>query len=126
MTEPRSTTLREATFDDCARASGLLRRLGLGAPDDPAVARRAWHHLWRDNPATRLDRPLPPLGWVLEAEGEIVGFFGSIPLLYRVGDRTLLVAGASDWAVEKPYRGRTNDLATAYFGQREVDVFLVT
>ncbi len=126
MAEPGTSTLREATFDDCEGASSLLRKLGLSVPADPAAARRGWDRFWRDNPAQKLDRPHPPLGWVLEDGGAIVGFFGSIPLRYSLGDRTLLVADASQWGVEKPYRGRTGDLATAYFAQREVDLFLVT
>ncbi len=104
----------------------LLRRLGLPVVTEPDAARRNWESLWRRNPALSTDRPNPPLGWVLEADGEIVGFFGSILIRYQFGDRTLRVGVGTAWAVEKPFRTQTDDLATAYFGQEEVDLLLGT
>lgn len=121
-----NTTLREATLDDCVPASALLKRLGLGAPLNPAVARRAWEHLWKDNPSMQPGRPRQAMGFVLEAQGEIVGFFGSIPRRYQLGDRALSVAVGSQWGVEKAHRMRTKDISTAYFTQPGVDLFLAT
>lgn len=68
----------------------------------------------------------PPLGWVLEVDGEILGFFGNIPRRYRFGDCTLLASIANHWAVHKPFRAHTPALSAAYFGQSEPDLLLVT
>ena len=69
MTEAAPPTLREAVLEDGVEVYGLLRRLGLGVPPEPAAVRRTWARFWRDNPALAGDRPKPPLGWVLEAQG---------------------------------------------------------
>jgi hypothetical protein len=126
MTELAPTTLREAVFDDGVEVYGLLKRLGLGVPSDPVEVHRTWARFWRDNPALSADRPAPPIGWVLESERRVVGFFGSIPLRYQIGDRPLIVGCASQWGVEKPFRKSTDQLATAYFAQPNVDLLMVT
>ena len=56
----------------------------------------------------------------------MVGFFGNIPLLYDYGGRPIVIADASQWGVEKGYRGETPRLAKAYFTQKNAAVLLVT
>jgi hypothetical protein len=126
VAEANRARVREATFSDCERVVALQRRLGLGVKTDPETAHRKWEGLWKTNPALTMSRAMPPLGWLLEADDELVGFFGSIPIRYQYGDRTLLAGLGTGWAVEKPFRTQTNDLAEAYFRQREVDLLLGT
>lgn len=125
MTETTSQ-LRAATFDDCQRATELLRDLGLVMPVGEAAIDAHWRRLWIDNPAMQVGGNKPSLGWVLEDQGRMVGFFGNIPLLYYYGEDQVMVADASQWGVVKEYRGQTSLLADAYFSQRHVDLLLVT
>lgn len=125
MTEDTSQ-IREATFGDCQEATELLRDLGLVMPKGEATIDAHWRRLWIDNPAMLGDGNKPSLGWVLEDQGKIVGFFGNIPLLYYYGERRVIVADASQWGVAKDYRGQTSRLADAYFSQSNVDLLLVT
>src|SRR5271163_619436 len=77
-TAPTAATLREALFSDFPAVAELKRKWGL-ASDSP----ENWDRLWRRNPAFG---QLPhPMGWVLEAEGRIVGYLGNITQLYRYG-----------------------------------------
>ncbi len=85
-----------------------------------------WRRLSIDNPAMAGGGGKPSLGWVLEDQGKMVGFFGNIPLLYFFGERPVIVADASQWGVAKDYRGQTARLAEAYFSQTHVDLLLVT
>lgn len=126
MADPAEATVRNAEFSDCEPVESLLSAFGLGMARKPEDVRRWWDWIWRRNPALALDRPHPPIGWLLEAGGQVVGFFGNIPARYRFGDETLMVAVASHWAVQKPFRSRTQDLSSAYFGQREADLLMVT
>jgi hypothetical protein len=66
------------------------------------------------------------MGWVLETERGIVGYQGSVPLLYRLGERTLLVATGTSLVVEPAYRGRAMGLLTSFYSQPGVDLLLIT
>jgi hypothetical protein len=122
----QTVQIREATLDDVVPAMELLYTLGLAGPREPQAIRDKWQRLWVTNPACLLSRPRLPIGWVMEAEGRCVGFFGNIPRRYRFGERTLLVAVASMWGVEKPFRTHTHEMSAAYAGQTGADLFLVT
>ncbi len=124
--DAQSITLREATLADCVEVSRMLRGLGLQFPSDPAKSQRYWEWLWIDNPARVHNSHMPPIGWVMESKGHPVGFFGNIPMRYRLNDQTLLVAVASSWGVEREFRTHTNELAKLYFSQKPVDMFLGT
>ncbi|MDH3686650.1 MAG: hypothetical protein OEP95_10505 [Myxococcales bacterium] len=126
MVDPSAATLREATLADCEPVLGLVQQFGLSEGKSLEDARTGWEGLWLRNPVQRLDRPMPPLGWLLEVEDRLVGFFGSVPLRYQLGDRTLVAGVGTSWAVEKPYRKRTRDLVQAYFEQPGVDLLLGT
>ncbi len=119
-------TLREATLSDSIPASQLLSGLGLKFPRDPDDIRRYWEWLWVENPASKQGLPKAPIGWVMESEGVLVGFFGNIPMRYHWGGQTLFVAVASSWGVAKPFRVHTNELARKYFSQNAADLLLGT
>ena len=109
--------IRPATLDDAAAIARLGERNGGGAPD---IA--AWKARWTEYPfAARMANV--PIGWVLESEqGEIVGTFGNVPLLYEFDGRPLIVAIAADWAVDPEYRSMSMKLLTAFFKQKDVDI----
>ena len=129
MTEPSPSmkgTLRDAVLDDCIEASKLLVRLGLTMPEDDDAVRAYFENLWVTNPAIQAAKTKPALGWVLEDAGEMVGFFGNVPLLYEFGGKPVIVSVASLWGVDENYRSETPRLADAYFSQTDADVLLVT
>ena len=119
-------TLREAAFEDGRAAADLLARLGLVMPDSDTGIQALWHRLWKSNPAFEASpRPLS-LGWVLEDEGRMVGFFGNIPMLYFMGHHAAIAADAALWGVEQSHRQESVRLAQAYFEQTGVDLLFVT
>ncbi|MBL4690942.1 MAG: hypothetical protein JKY68_05700 [Rhodospirillales bacterium] len=126
MTETAKGTLRAATFDDCIEATALLTRLGLTMPEGDDAIRAYFDSLWRTNPAMHAAKTKPALGWVLENSGEMVGFFGNVPLLYEIDGKPVIVSDASLWGVDENFRSETPRLAEAYFGQTDVDLLLVT
>jgi hypothetical protein len=115
----KKVTVREARFSDCQQVGALNSKLGLG-PDSP----ENWKRLWLDNPAIG-DGEKAVIGWVLVASEEIVGFLGSIPMLYEFEGLTLRAAATCRLAVEPDYRAFTHLLVTSFFRQK-VDLFLDT
>src|SRR5438445_7480958 len=86
--------LREAKFEDYPQVTSLAKEYGM--PLQRTFDE--WRHLWVSNPAYR-KFGVWPIGWVLEAEGRIVGHLGNIPSLYELGDRQLLCASGYAWVV---------------------------
>lgn len=113
--------LREALFSDFYAVAELKNRWGLAADSI-----ENWERLWRRNPALVQNGVQPPIGWVLEANGAIVGYLGNIPLQCRYGDRTLTAVAAHGFVVDAPYRAVGLSLAAAFFRQKSVDLYLST
>lgn len=128
MTEPNPETsrLREARPKDGMEASELVRSLGLTMPETPAAIEAYWRRLWVDNPAIPTEGQKPPLGWVLEKNNRMVGFFCNVPLLYYFGKRRVTVSVASQWGLNKSHRRKIHQLAGAYFEQGHVDILMAT
>ncbi len=116
----RLRELRFNDFDAVARLRELLH--WRWAPDSVDN----WHRLWRNSPAIRSAKSYLPMGWVLEADNKIVGYLGSIPLLYHFGDKPLLAAAASGFLVEPAYRTFGKDLVESFYSQPNIDLFLST
>jgi hypothetical protein len=114
-------SVQQAQFSDFDRVCAMNVELGQG-PD----SRGNWNRLWRDNPAVTNANGASCIGWTLEASGELVGFLGSIPLLYEFEGRTLNAAATCRLAVRPAYRGFTHLLIASYFRQKNVDLFLNT
>jgi len=114
-----SATVREATFEDFGAVSALNSRLGQG-PDSV----ENWCRLWRDNPAITQGGATSRIGWVLEDAGAVVGFFGTIPLLYQFAQKPLIAAATCRFAVEPAYRAFSPLLLTSFFRQKDVDLFI--
>jgi hypothetical protein len=123
--------LREARFSDFSAVAELKQRWGLNADSI-----ENWERLWRRNPALELhEQGLSglglkeierPIGWVLEADGAVVGYLGNISLLYRYGNRTLTAVTAHGLVVDPPYRAMGVTLVAAFFRQKSIDLFVST
>ena len=112
---------RELRFNDFEAIARLRKVSGL-SPD----SLDNWERLWRNSPAVQFAKSSLPMGWVIEADNKIVGYLGSIPLLYHFGDRPLLAAAATGFAVEPGYHKFSRDLAAAFYGQRNIELFIST
>lgn len=62
-------------------------------------------HRWRDNPART---PEHVFGWVLEVPDKgIVGFLGLVPMKVKIGNKYVMAASGTSWAVDTPYRSHS-------------------
>lgn len=113
--------LREVTFADFHEVAKLKERNGLAVDSI-----ENWDRLWRRNPALLAGNTARPMGWVLEANGGVVGYMGSIPLQCRYGDRTLNAVTSHGFAVDISYRAVAVSLAAVFYRQKSVDLFLST
>lgn len=116
-----SPKIRNATFSDFSQIARLKERAGLTSD---SVAN--WERLWQHNPAIACGNVPRPIGWVLEADGEIVGYLGNIPLRCYFRGRWLTAVAAHAFVVEPPYRALALTLAGAFYGQKDVDLYLST
>ena len=112
---------REARFSDFEQVATLKERGGLGKD---TLAN--WRRLWQDNPAVALAKAPLSMGWVLETAQGIVGYQGSIPLLYQIGAQTLVAAAGTSLVVEPAYRARSIGLLGSFYHQPSVDLLLIT
>ena len=111
--------LREARFEDFDAVAKLKQRWGLDAD-----SLENWDRLWRRNPALTRGEFQRPIGWVLEADGAVVGYLGNISLQYRYGEKTLSAVTAHGFVVETLYRAVSLTLAAAFFRQKSVDLYI--
>ena len=111
--------LREATFSDFEGIAKLKARSGIVA-DSP----ENWNRLWKANPALVAGGQNRPIGWVLDAEGEIVGYLGNISLQCQYGDRRLSAVATHGFCADPPYRGVSLSLASAFYRQKSADFFV--
>lgn len=114
-------TLRKAAFSDFSAVAALKQRWGL-SPD----SFENWERLWRFNPALPHIQSDRPMGWVLEAEGRVVGYLGNISLLYQYGDRRLTAVAGHGFVIEPAYRAAGVSLNAAFYRQKSVDLYLTT
>lgn len=113
--------LREATFSDFDAVMRLKKRCGLAADSI-----ENWNRLWLDNPVLAAIAVRHPIGWVLEADQEIVGYLGNISLECRYGKKTLRAVTSHGFAVDPPYRAVALSLASAFYRQKSVDLFIAS
>jgi hypothetical protein len=83
-----------------------------------------WNRLWRANPALAGGSANRPIGWVLDADREIVGYLGNISLQCRYGEKTLSAAATHGFCADPPYRAVSFSLASAFYRQKSVDFFV--
>lgn len=89
-TEPSISSaakIREASLEDYAGIAAVQARNGVNPK-----SREEWEHLWVNNPAYKT-RANWTIGWVAEnADREIVGYIGNIPLSFEFKGRTMVAA----------------------------------
>lgn len=117
----RSVSVRVAEFSDFDRVAQLNNRLGQGTDSEAN-----WRRLWSSNPAVESGRASGRVGWVLESGGDVVGFFGTIPLLYEFEGTILVAAASCRFAVEPEFRTSSHLLVFSFLRQTDVDLFLNT
>lgn len=126
MIDENELIIRPAEDRDGIEACRLLKKLGLQLPDSEKAILAHWNRLWKENPYyNQFDEPIQ-YGWVMEHEEKIVGFFGSIPRIYRWNSKPMAVSIASQWGVEKNYRAFTGLLCDRYFKNNSCSLKLVT
>jgi hypothetical protein len=113
--------LREVRFSDFDAVAELKQRWGMVAD-----SLDNWKRLWTDNPALMHGEIVRPMGWVLEADGVIVGYLGNISLQCRYGDRTLTAVTSHGFVVEGRYRALALSLPAAFYRQKSVDLYVST
>ena len=113
--------VREVRFSDFDAVAKLKQRWGLNAD-----SLENWKRLWRRNPALMHGEIKRPIGWVLDADGEVVGYLGNISLQCRYGDKTLTAVTSHGYVVDGPYRAVALSLASAFFRQKSVDLYIST
>ncbi len=69
-------TIRPAVFEDAVAVKNLHRKVGFRNED-----KDNWPALWTNNPVWAKTNPKPCIAWVLEADGQTVGYIANIPLL---------------------------------------------
>jgi hypothetical protein len=112
---------REVRFSDFESVAWLRERGGL-----PKDNQENWCRLWQQNPAMEVAKSQLSMGWVLETEQGIVGYQGSVPLLYQFGGRTLVAATGTGLVIEPEYRARGIGLVASFYRQQGVDLCLMT
>jgi hypothetical protein len=118
---PIPAKLREVRFSDFESVARLKERGGLLKDN-----RQNWCRLWQQNPAMAVAKSQLSMGWVLETVQGVVGYQGSVPLLYQFGGRTLIAATGTSLVIEPAYRARNIGLLSSFYRQQGVDLFLIT
>jgi hypothetical protein len=113
--------LREVTFSDFDGVMELRQRFGWASD-----SMENWKRIWQHNPALRLMKSDPPMGWVLEAEDKIVGYLGNVSLIYQYSGRTLTAVTGSGFVVLPAYRSLSVSLVAAFYRQKNIDLYLTT
>lgn len=114
-------SVRDASFDDREAVGHLFAGAGWHRP-----SRAEWERNWLGNPALDTDRPAPSRGWVMEEEGQVVGFLGNLPQLYHYDGADLLAAVAVSFVVAPASRAMALQLLTRFGRQSNVDLLLGT
>jgi hypothetical protein len=112
---------REVRFSDIESVSRLKERGGLAKDNQ-----ENWCRLWKQNPVIAVAKSQLSMGWVLETTEGIVGYGGSVPMLYQLGGRTLVASIGAGLVVDPAYRARCFGLLASFYRQRDVDLFVIT
>ena len=126
MTKSLKAQLRNASLEDAPAITEFLVQLGLNMPNGKSAILSHWDRLWNNNPALEYHGARPALGWILEDEKQIVGFFGNIPQVSYFKETPVIVSTARAWAVNKAYRSQTDQLCKAFFSQSTADLVLAS
>ena len=112
-----SIIVREASLDDESAVQILCERNGLGRERSDG----AWRWIWEGNKYYNDDWPL---GWVLESDGEVVGFIGNIPRPYTFRGKLWIAGVARSFVVDKEFRSHTLQLVATFFKKNQADILI--
>jgi hypothetical protein len=110
---------------DAVPATQLLERLGLIMPQGDDIVIH-WKRMWEQNPYFKIFNEPPHFGWVMEYEGEIVGYFGNFPRSYYLNGEPFRLVIPSQWGVVKEFRPYINMLCHKFFNENHIHTKLVT
>jgi len=113
-----SVIFRAATPSDFAGIAACLARNEMSVPTE-----EEWRHIWDEHPYAHDFRDVPR-GFVLEADGVIVGSIFNLWAKYRLNGRTLRVAISGSAAVDPAHRGGSIKLMGETVRQAGVDLYL--
>ncbi|HYG99266.1 MAG TPA: hypothetical protein VD837_09040, partial [Terriglobales bacterium] len=119
-TNRKAVQIRKVRFSDHPEVAALVSRAGLSVD-----SHAEWEHLWRENPSCRL-YPESAMGWVLEKDDELVGYLGSVPLMYEHQGRPVPTAASRAWAVADGFGPYAVLLLGKFTSQEPFDLFLNT
>lgn len=110
----RGAALHVVQATDVPRIAGFLEA---HAPvrENAALWERRLRHWWDENPAFGAETER---GWLLERDGAVVGFLGSIPRLLEAPEGTVTAAAATTWCVLPGERARSLALLARSVEQR--------
>lgn len=114
--------VREARQDDLPSVSRLMQVVA----GWQAVTGRRWERDWERNPALAADDPPLAHGFVLEADGGIAGFLGSLIQIFEFRGAPLRAATIWGFVVDPEARGGSMQLLRAFTRQPHVDLLLAT
>lgn len=109
--------IRELQAEDLAAISALIARVFDRPLSEDGAERLRW--LLFDNPDAR---PEVARGWVLEDDGEPVGFLANVARRMNVSGRDVLAACTAKYVVLPSHRFHGLLLAKAFFAQQGVDL----
>jgi hypothetical protein len=119
--ERPAARLREASFDDYPQVAALQTQRGMRFRSC-----EEWRNLWVGNPVYEDRHGSWPIGWVLEADHNIVGYLGNIPANYEFRGRRLTAGCGYSWVVAPPYRSYSVLLMDQYMRQEGADLCVST
>lgn len=118
--EHAKVRFRAACLQDYPQIAALESKFGLDTK-----SYEDWSHLWTDNPVYRELRSDWAIGWVLEdADKQIVGSIGNIPLLYEFEGKRVLAASGRGWVAQPEYRSLSLGLLDSVVNQSGVDLYV--
>lgn len=109
--------VREANFDDEGAVKVLCIRNGLAGEQSEF----AWNWLWIDNPACKENWPI---GWILEANNEVVGYIGNVPRAYQIDGQQVVVGAARSFVVDHNYRGSALKLMANFITKNPAEILI--
>lgn len=114
------TTLRALESRDLAK---LAETLPTGFQNTTtATWLQRFENWWTLNPAFT---PGDPRGWVLEDDGALVGFIGTVPVRFTIRGETGIAAASASWYVHPSVRGLASiGLIREFLNQSDIDLFL--
>ncbi|HWR53218.1 MAG TPA: hypothetical protein VN428_19080 [Bryobacteraceae bacterium] len=109
--------LRTASFCDYDPVHEVCRRHGMSL-----ASKAVWIRSWEANPHAAAFHDSPP-AWLLEADdGRAVGCLINVPRTFFWNGRAIHGAVAGNWIVDPEHRGHSLKLASAFYGQPNLDL----